>query len=309
VKFTIAPAVLACLSASAASQTTPAPVAQAETLRLTLAIAEWQPLRFEAVHGVILVQATLNGRPATLLVDNGSARTLVDRAAAAQTGLRLSARPGGLQTGTARMATQLAEGLALDIPHVLAIHGSLPAADLSGMSAALGRPIAGVLGGDVLNRLAVLIRPAESTIGLVASGGVNPSAKAPRIPVLAGRVTAVVDGHPVRLAIDLGFNGAVRLTDAVWATLPGAAVASDRTDATGARSATQVKRASFALGNVTTPAVPVDSGFAGADGVDGLLGFGFFSHAVTAIDATRGWLVIEPLNIPVSELPAKVRPH
>lgn len=296
------------LSASAAPQTTPAPASQGETLRLTLTIADWQPLSFEILRGVILIQATLNGRPATLLVDNGSARTLVDRAAAAQAGLRLSARSGSLQIGSARMTTHLAEGLALDMPHVLAIHGSLPAADLSGMSAALGRPIAGVLGGDVLDRLAVLIRPTEKTIGLVASGGVNPPTNAPRVPVVAGRVTAIVGNHLVRLAIDLGFNGAVRLTDGAWAALPGAAVASDRTDATGVGHATQVKRATFALGNVTTPDLPVDSGFPDLEGVDGLLGYGFFSHAVTAIDVTRGWLVVLPSNMSVSELPANVKP-
>lgn len=256
----------------------------------------------------MLVQATLNGRPATLLVDNGSARTLVDQTAAAQAGIRLFARTGGLQAGRARMATQLAQGVALDMPHVLAVDGSMPAADLSGMSAALGRPIAGILGGDVLGRLAVLIRPTEQTIGLVATGGVNPPAKTPRIPIADGLVTAMIGGHPVRLAIDLGFGGVVRLTDSAWAALPGTAVASDSIDATGARSATRAKQASFALGNVDAPAVPVDSGYPGLDGADGLLGFGFFSHTVTAIDATRGWLVVEPPNAPVSELPANVTP-
>ena len=289
-------------------QTPSAPAAAPETLRLTLAIADWKPLPFETVHGVMLVQATLNGRPATLLVDNGSTRTLVDQGAALQAGLRLSARSGGLQTESARMITQHAEGLALDMPHVLSIHGSLPAADLSSMSAALGRPIAGVLGGDVLNRLTVLIRPAEKTIGLVASGGVNPPAKTPRVPVVGGQVTAMVGGHPVRLAIDLGFNGVVRLTDAAWAKLPAAPVASDRTDATGVRSATQVKQASFALGNVTTPAAPINNGYPGGGGVDGLLGLGLFGHAITAIDATQGWLVLEPVSMPVTELPGKAKP-
>lgn len=307
-RFSVASALMLLLTASAAPQATPTVATKAETLRLTLAIADWKPLSFELVRGVILVQATLNGRPATLLVDNGSARTLVDGAAAAQAGLRLSARSGGLQTGSARMTTQLADGLALDIPHVLAIHGSLPATDLSGMSAALGRPIAGVLGGDVLNRLAVLIRPTEKTIGLVASGGVNPPVSAPRIPVAAGQVTAMIAGKPVRLAIDLGFNGAVRLTDEAWAALPGAAVASDRTDATGVRHATQVKRAAFALGKVTTPELPVDSGFSGIGGADGLLGYGFFKQAITAIDVSRGWLVILPSDMSVRELPAKEAP-
>jgi hypothetical protein len=173
------------------------------------------------------------------------------------------------------------------------------------MSAALGRPIAGVLGGDVLNRLAVLIRPTQKTIGLVASGGVNPPMKAPRIPAVGGRVAAIVGGHPVHLAIDLGFNGAVRLTDAAWATLPGAAFASDRTDATGVSHATRVKQATFVLGNVTTPEMPVDSGFPGIDGVDGLLGNGFFKQAVIALDVTQGWLVISPLNTSVSKRPAR----
>jgi predicted aspartyl protease len=305
VKIIVALTSLVSLSLPAASQVQPTDAASIEKMRVRLAISDWQPLRYESVRGVMLVQAALNGYPATLLVDTGSARTLVDQRAAKRSGIRLSDRAGGLQTGSARMVTQLADEVTLEMPHVLTIQGSVPAADLSGMSAALGRPIAGVLGGDVLNRLALLIRPTEKTLGLVASGGVNPSAKSQRIPIENGQVTALIGDRKVRLAIDLGFNGVVRLTDKAWAELPGAAIASDRTDATGTRSATQVKKATLKLGKITASSAPIDSGFSGIDGADGLLGLGFFSQAITAMDATQGWLVLEPLTTRVNELPPK----
>jgi hypothetical protein len=66
-----------------------------------------------------------------------------------------------LQNGNARLTTQLGDGLALDIPHVFVIRGSLPGTDLSGVPAVLDRPIAGVLDRDVLDRFAMLIRPTE----------------------------------------------------------------------------------------------------------------------------------------------------
>lgn len=69
--------------------------AQGQTFSIHLVQGDgWAPLPYETVRGVILVQATLFGQPATVLLDNGTDRTVVDAGLARRAGIEL--RDSGL---------------------------------------------------------------------------------------------------------------------------------------------------------------------------------------------------------------------
>ena len=115
-------------------------------------------------HKEVLVKARINdGEPLDFLFDSGANQTLIDRRVAAenlldkQTGLRMTAAAGlffGQTTELARV--QIGE---LSIPSVQAV-----IVDLSQHARQLGKPIAGVLGANVLNRFAVTVDYGKSQI-------------------------------------------------------------------------------------------------------------------------------------------------
>lgn len=112
----------------------------------------------------VLVKARINdGEPMDFLFDTGANQTLIDRRVAAenlldkQTGMRMNAAAGtlyGLTTEVPRL--QFGE---LTIPGIQAV-----IVDLSAHARQLGKPIAGVLGTNVLNRFAVSIDYGKSQI-------------------------------------------------------------------------------------------------------------------------------------------------
>ncbi|GEM71943.1 hypothetical protein SAQ01S_17090 [Sphingomonas aquatilis NBRC 16722] len=85
------PLLLAGGPASAQQSSTPpvpkVPSAETADKRLTLhlvARSDWAQQSMEIVKGLILFQGRLNNRPATILLDNGTGRTVVDTGFARQ---------------------------------------------------------------------------------------------------------------------------------------------------------------------------------------------------------------------------------
>lgn len=115
-------------------------------------------------HKELLVKARINnGEPMDFLFDTGANQTLIDRRVAAenlldkQAGLKMTAAAGpvfGQSTEIPRL--QIGE---LSIPSVQAV-----IVDLSAHARQLGKPIAGVLGTNVLNRFAVTVDYGKSQI-------------------------------------------------------------------------------------------------------------------------------------------------
>lgn len=115
-------------------------------------------------HKELVVKASVNGgEPVDFLFDTGSTQTLIDRRLAAenmldkQAGMNMNAA-GGTFYGQATDIQKLALG-DLNIPNIQAV-----IVDLSAHSRQLGKPIAGVLGVNVLNRFAVTIDYGKSQI-------------------------------------------------------------------------------------------------------------------------------------------------
>ena len=115
-------------------------------------------------HKEIVVKASVNGgEPVDFLFDTGATQTLIDRRMAAeslldrQAGMNMNAAGGsfyGQATDIARL--NLGE---LSIPNVQGV-----IVDLSAHARQLGKPIAGVLGVNILNRFAVTIDYGKSQI-------------------------------------------------------------------------------------------------------------------------------------------------
>jgi predicted aspartyl protease len=260
--------------------------------------ADWAPLPYEVVRGDILFQATINGRPATVLLDNGTARTVIDAGFARTAGIALSGSASRAVTGAAtRMETQATDRVTLAAAHAFTITGSLVALDLKPMSAALGREVDAVLGGDMLDNFAVMIQPAKRTVSLAPSGSISVGADAIVVPIIDGNVVeAELNGQPVRLKVDLGFNGAIRLTNAAWqSTFAAGSVSTpgSQTTADGVTHVTQAARAELRIGRIRLRDVPTDSGYS-SDGADGLLGNGFLLRGTSVLDVKKRQLMLVP---------------
>lgn len=268
----------------------------------------WTPAPYEQFRGEILFQATINGQPATVLLDNDSQPTLIDQDFARKAGIRLGEATGNISTGTGRLSSRSTEAVRLDVPHMVTVEGELLATDLGPMSAAMGRPIAAVLGGDVLDRVAVMVRPDTHRLSIIGSGGITASAGAIVVPLKAGNhMDALVNGQAVDLEVDFGFSVAVRLTDAAWRRIfpaGGAAETGTQTTADGVVRATEVARAGLRIGGASARTVPIDNGYTASGGADGLLGNGFFSRGVTILDVQQKQLILIPLRRIASPQPA-----
>lgn len=115
-------------------------------------------------HKELLVKVRVNGgEPVDFLFDTGANQTLIDRRLAAenllrqQSGMQMSGA-AGLLYGQASEIPKLELGELL-VPNVQAV-----IVDLSAHSRQLGKPIAGVIGANVINRFAVSIDYGKSTI-------------------------------------------------------------------------------------------------------------------------------------------------
>lgn len=249
----------------------------------------WGPVQFELINNNIIFQAMVNGRPATVLLDNGTGKTLVDRDFARRAGIGSRIAAGSALVGHSALPTWRTDVVNLELPRALTIRGSLLALDLTPMTKASHRPIDIVLGGDILDAMAVMIRPDSREFSLAPSGAIT--VKGPdtvTFPLVAGnKVDAVIQGQRLRLQIDLGFSGAVRLTDAAWDRVfadahmshPETFMKADGLVAT-ARTAT----AYLNIGTVAARDTPVSDSYVSAGSDDGLLGSGFLLQGTVVLD-------------------------
>ncbi len=118
-------------------------------------------------HREVLVKVRINGgEPMDFLFDTGANQTLIDRRLAAenlldqQSGMRMTGAAGMLY-GQATELQKIEIG-DLTVPKVQAV-----IVDLSAQSRQLGKPIAGILGGNVLGRFAITIDYGKSQLSFM----------------------------------------------------------------------------------------------------------------------------------------------
>jgi hypothetical protein len=259
----------------------------------------WTPLAFERFHGLIFFQGTVNGEPATILLDNGSDHTALDAGFARRIGLKIRETGKAVRTGTGELPLGIAEGVSIDVPHQLNFTGATGVVDLSAASAQMKHPVHAVLGADVIAHSALNIVPSRKVLMLVPSGSVTPrtDAHSREIPLVSGdQIEAEINGHPVRLQIDLGSNGVVTLSDAAWNRI----FPNGGQQAYG--SSHRIKGENIltrrALGNIitfsgsTVEGAPVDNSGPLPGNQDGLLGQGLLERAEIILDIPAKKLIL-----------------
>jgi hypothetical protein len=258
----------------------------------------------EIVKGLVIFEALVNNRPATILLDNGTGRTVVDTRFAQRAGIPISQTAAKALTGSAEIATFRTGRTVLDVPNAFTLTSELASFDLRQMSQALGRQIDAVLGSDAVNLMAVMLQPDKKQVAFLPSGSIKlDGPDVARLPLLPGNVVeATINGHKVRLLVDFGYSGAVRLSDAAWKQVAGGsekgtAVQNGITaDGTALRS--RVATGALRIGSISSQTAPIASGYVPVGASDGLLGSGFFLQGTSVVDgpARQVMLIVRQTN-------------
>lgn len=309
-------AVLACAPTSHVSAQTPLVL----NLQLQFDPKQRKPVAFELDHGHIVFQAQVDGRNVWAMLDNGAARTLVDTGFANASGFHMSGPVGQLNTPTGTLQISLVPDVEIKIPGQGSIRATVAAADLSNVSKDTGRPISVVVGKELFEILAFVIRPTNKTFEVWPSTVQALPPQAPHLslppnaePIVLDndmpQVDASISGKPAVLFVDLGDSGTISLSEAAWrrleldnsATTKGMAIHAygrpvpAKTTIVG--TVTVGPEKGYNASVTARPILPEDG--------DGRLGMGFFSHYDFAMDlrARRIWLLAnaasgQPLHVP-----------
>jgi hypothetical protein len=261
--------------------------------------ADWRPLAYETAKGDILFQAVVNDHPATVLLDNGTEKTVIDTGFATRAGIALGDASGAALVGAnARLAARSTAALTMTAAHAFSIAGPLVAINLQPMSMALGLHVDAVLGSDMLDNFAIMIQPDQRKLSLAPSGSITVGTGATVVPMNDDHAIAVdIDGNRLDLNLDLGFNGAIRLTDAAWRKVfPSDPFQAGRsqTGADGVTRSTRFARADVEVGRIAARNVPVDSGYVTTGGAQGSVGNALLARATIVIDAKKRELILIP---------------
>lgn len=259
----------------------------------------WRPLAFERFHGLIFFQGTVNGEPATILLDNGASHTAVDAGFARRIGLKIRETGKAARSGTGELPLGIAEGVSIEVPHQLNFTGATGVVDLSAAAAQMKHPVDAVLGADVIAHSALTIVPARNVLMLVPSGRAAPrtDAHSREIPLVSGdQIEAEINGHPVRLQIDLGSNGVVTLSDAAWDRIfpnggQQAEGSSHRIEGTSLLTRRTLGNR-ITLAGSTVEGAPVDNSGPLPGHQDGLLGQGLLERAEIILDIPAKRLIL-----------------
>ncbi|WP_162233389.1 aspartyl protease family protein [Sphingomonas sp. Leaf38] len=264
--------------------------------------ASWSPSSIEVHQGLVLFKAWINGRDATVLLDNGAANTFVNAGFIRRAGGSPGQDSYSAQTGSTTLQGYPVKDVTFVVPNQVRIAGTLVALDLAPFSKIVGRPIDAVLGADVMRHLAVMVRPIDKTLYLVRTGKMTPKngARASVIPIIEGNnVEAAINGKPVRLAIDLGSNGIIQLSRQAWSQVIPAQTATSTQQVSGGDGVVQalkaVSNASFQLGAVRADNVTVTTGATLPVETQGLLGTAFLSKFNIILDLGQKKLILPPL--------------
>jgi len=182
------------------------PETDADRLRFTGG-AQSSEFGFELINNHILVQASVNGQPARLLVDTGGAN-LVTSAAAARLGL--SARGEIPVTGVGKHDTSagFAHGKTLQIGDVALADPVFLVADLGALADVEGEDLDGLVGYELFSRVAVRVDYPRRRLTLTAPSAFAPPAGATAVPFdIANHVPVVrgsIDGIAGRFWVDTG---------------------------------------------------------------------------------------------------------
>jgi predicted aspartyl protease len=244
--------------------------------------------------GVILVPTTVDGQPATFLLDTGAERSCLDARLAAQLRLRLASVESTRQPHAAGVVGSIRiDDLAIESFHLLDM--DMLSSDLSPIALGIGVPIDGILGSDVLRRFTVKLDFSSGSAQFRSS--ITASAAKTVIRLQSANnlyfVSLKVQGTNIRLLLDTGTN-ASSISSRAWANITTRWQPQSMVD--GIRSTGNSESVKFVLiptiemGGATSRNVPLriqpqtrEGLFADA-GFDGLLGSDVLRRFIVTLD-------------------------
>lgn len=270
------------------------------TLRMRLnEDGERGQVAYTSVQGCILFFATINGRPVTMLLDNGAARTVIDTGFARKAGIGTRPLKGGVFTSAGTLIDVGAtDAVELVVPRGFRVAGPMMSADLRPVTTALGRPVDAVLGSDVLGQFAVLVDPNNRRLAFYHGGATTATGGTVAVPIADGTIVAAeLNGQKVGLRIDLGSTGTVSLSDAAWRRVipAGSPIrGGENTSVDGVTRRTRFAEAALRIGPVRIDRAWVGNGYVPTRNADGLLGNGFLSRGPILLDLKGRQLLLLP---------------
>jgi predicted aspartyl protease len=255
------------------------------------------------VDGTFLVDAKVNGSPATLVLDTGAEHSLLDRNFAQRLGLRPVA-VATIQRPYSSDKTEIMLVANLDIQSIHSSDLKVMTDDLGASSVALGVHIDGVLGNDLLRKVTVTLDYSAGSVTFDHTSIVQHG-----IPIKLDRVEGRYfahlnfDGVLVILLLDTGTNLSA-LSQSGWGklnrkkrTLP--LIDGVRSSGTSATSKlvcihrVTIGRTSYHNFPMRVQP-PTSVGFLANPGIDGILGSDFLRQFVVGLDLANDSLYLSP---------------
>ncbi|HKR25663.1 MAG TPA: aspartyl protease family protein [Allosphingosinicella sp.] len=176
---------------------------------------------FELFRGNrIFLQGTINGHPASMLLDSGASGTVLSETFAARIGAgqghaTVSRGIGG------EVAARRVSNISLRVGPLSIGRASPVVLDLGQIERGVGRPIDAILGMDAFRAGIVDVDFPARTIRFAPASGFSPPAGAIAVPIRQehGRRTipiAIGDGPLIQADLDLGHGGSLLLSREVW---------------------------------------------------------------------------------------------
>lgn len=303
---------LAMLSVSALAAQAPASDADASlqapenrqrfSSRLTIVpSAQQTPLPIEVLNGHIVFKAKLAGRDATMLLDNGAQPSMIDLDFARVAGLEVEALEGSINTVHGAVPKRAVRGVAIELPGLATIDAGLMAGvDLAPIEQMAGRSIDGILGGDYLAQLLLIVSTSKGHMRLGPSGGAKVPPIIPRVALFGARpdLDLAIGETKVRVALDLGDNGLLSLTPEAWKRVaPADTKLGERMSVGGDGQPYRVKVGTLpvvTMGRFSRRDVPVRIIADDRPGVEGRVGIGFLADSDFLLDVKAGSMWIIP---------------
>jgi predicted aspartyl protease len=268
-------------------------------------------LRYEG-RDALLFRATVAGRASWVLLDTGARYSAIDTGLARAAGLALADSRVRAQTPTGSLPTLMAQDVALVIPDHLSLRMTRSfSADLSHISAALGRPIGFVLGWELLGAFTLVVDTGNHFFYLARAGEIRVPRNLPSVPFARDtrRLPARIGDQWLSLELDTGHNGVIGLRPEVWDRVapPGLKTSDGRmVAAEGEVHSFRTGRfPTVVIGPATLTDVPVSRRDMANTSADGIVGMALFQHLGFILDPSGGrlWLLPAGMAARVAGLP------
>lgn len=255
------------------------------------------PITFENHQNVVFFRGEINGIEAVILLDNAADFTTVDDGFAKRAGLKADETTRKIDTGNAIIDANTIKDVRLDVPNHIAISGTFVSRDLQPLARLMNHRIDAILGGDVINAHALGVINTQNNIYILPSGRITPKGKSILVPLSNGsELSATINGTPLRLYVDFGFNGSITLSPDSWSRVipPDSYTKTNRF--TGGEGIVSESKKSFGntveIGGYALKNIDVSRMRSRPRGVDGLLGVEILSRFDVVLDVPAKRLVL-----------------